>query len=179
MSNQETLGKEDALVKVLFLDIDGVLNGLRSVLAYGKYPLSLEELKTHADPVAVAMIRNLVLKHDISVVLSSAWRLHYDYKDVAEALGFPIIGATPSFAGIRGEEIQHWLDHHLWANYVIVDDNDDMQENQMENFVQTSGEDGLSYRNLLKICSVLGVAPPFGFKAPDRNDILKVTPSTP
>ena len=59
-----------------------------------------------------------------------------------------VIGCTPSIMPmpdmidyIRGDEIQHWLDHNEVESYVILDDDDDMLASQMANFVKTSGNE--------------------------------------
>lgn len=145
-------------MKVLFLDIDGVLNSARTALAFGGYPMELEHLPAF-DQAALGLIRRLCDAADVQIVLSSAWRLHYPHKHVGKALGLPIIDRTPSLSGVRGLEIQRWLaDHPEVEEYAIVDDNSDMLPDQERFFVQTDGLEGLTYRDYQKLCHLYGVS---------------------
>lgn len=145
---------------MLFLDIDGVLNSARSCLAFGGYPMELDEIGAF-DQIAIRLIQRLCDADDqVQVVLSSAWRLHCDYNDVGAALGLPIIDRTPSLLGPRGKEIAAWLDGRDDVEaYAIVDDDSDMLPEQMPRFVNTDGENGLMYADFIKLCALLNVAP--------------------
>lgn len=148
-------------IKVLFLDIDGVLNSTRTAVGCGQgFPHSLTELGKF-DPVALALIRNLCGVADISIVLSSTWRKLFAYHDVANALDLPIMGATDMDGKLRGEEIQRWLDAHTdeVESYAIVDDDSDMLSSQHKRFVKTDGHDGLMWRDYVKLCRLFGVDP--------------------
>lgn len=146
-------------VKVLFLDIDGVLNSMRTCVAYGSYPHSLGETNGF-DQVAIRMIRGMCAEGDIKVVLSSAWRLSHDFKDVGKAFDLPIIDRTPSMLGPRGQEIQAWLTGHPEVErFAIVDDDSDMLDVQAPFFVKTDGFEGLTWAAFLKLCEVFGVDP--------------------
>lgn len=146
-------------MKVIFLDIDGVLNSVRTAVAYGGYPHALEE-REGFDDVAIRMIRGLCEANDIQVVLSSAWRLHCDYRDVGKAFSLPIIDRTPSMLGPRGKEIADWLGRHPEVDrFAILDDDSDMLDVQMPFFVKTDGFEGLSWSAFLKLCEILGADP--------------------
>lgn len=150
-------------MKIIFLDIDGVVNSLRTVMAYGGYPHNLGEDLELFDGVALQMIRNLCEEHDIKIVLSSTWRLHDDlYRDIAEKLKLPIIDRTPCFmyggGTNRGHEVEAWLKTHPEVkNYVIVDDVDSFFPIQKKHFVKVDGEEGLSFKNICKIKKKLGL----------------------
>ena len=52
---------------------------------------------------------------------------------------------THTYRGLRGDEIKDWLDEHSDVeNYVIIDDDGDMRDDQLYHFVQTNFEDGLT-----------------------------------
>lgn len=145
-------------LKVLFLDIDGVLNSTRSFIAFGGYPQKVEHLVVAGDVIAVRLLQRLCDSAGISVVLSSAWRTSYTFASVGEALGLPIIGATPVFAtDIRGEEIAAWLvANPPVESYVIVDDHNDMLPEQQSRLVLTSGHDGLTWAKYSELCNLFG-----------------------
>jgi hypothetical protein len=148
-------------MKVLFLDIDGVLNSTRSCAAFDGYPLGIteEDLKKF-DWVAVKLIQRLCDETGARIVLSSTWRLTVPFKDLAKALDLPIIDKTPvAFGrGRRGYEVSMWLAEHeeVVDKYAIVDDLDEFVEEQQEFFVQTDPSIGLSYLNFLKLKLELG-----------------------
>ena len=62
------------MIKVIFLDIDGVLNSTRSAVAFHGYPMNVE--KPHMerfDHVAVALIKKICDDTGAKIVLSSGW----------------------------------------------------------------------------------------------------------
>ncbi|MCO5338601.1 HAD domain-containing protein [Delftia tsuruhatensis] len=82
-------------MRVLFLDIDGVLNSTRTCVAHGGFPHELTHTEAF-DWVAIKLLQRLCDSSGIQVVLSSAWRLTHNFKDVAKAFDLPIIDRTPS-----------------------------------------------------------------------------------
>ena len=123
--------------KILFLDIDGVLNG-----RYKKYKAdfdrrverTMDELKFLSDVYNIdkdklKMLNDVVSECGFSVVLSSCWRLgsttEYINKVFLEAgATFEIIDFTPSLtvkggSGLipRGLEINDWIDANIKTTY--------------------------------------------------------------
>lgn len=126
---------------IIFLDFDGVLNNIGSMLAFGTCD--------KFDPVSVGLMEKLAVECDASVVISSSWRIgakisylcEVIYENGGEKLAERIIDKTPVLNTGRGTEIKKWLDDsgHGGA-YVIIDDDSDMLEGQP--FVHTNGRDG-------------------------------------
>lgn len=150
----------DVPTKVLFLDIDGVLNSERSCLAFGDFPHDVEgPCRQKFDEVALRLIRGIVERADAGIVLSSSWRIIHHYGKVANGLDLPIFDRTPSLLGGRGEEIAAWLaDHPEVETYAIVDDDADMLECQKPSFVQTNYRDGFTYTDAIKLAELFGVS---------------------
>jgi hypothetical protein len=146
-------------MKVLFLDIDGVLNSARSCVANHGYPHGFDgHNMAMFDEVAVKLIRGLCAKGGVSVVVSSAWRILHHWDDIGRNLQLPTMGATPRGIGERGKEIAEWLaEHPEVTQYAIVDDDDDMLPEQRPFFVKTNGMEGLSFADFEKLCSLFGV----------------------
>jgi hypothetical protein len=160
-------------MKLLFLDIDGVLNSERTYLAFGRYPHTFSESDLAClDLVAVGMIRKLCKVTGAQVVLSSSWRAEFTAEQAAAALDLPIISCTPWFRHVvpRGREIAAALaEYPLVTHYAIVDDvHTDMGmvqilPAQMPHFVHTDENEGLTladYKRLLVIltdrdCAIL------------------------
>ena len=149
-------------MKVLFLDIDGVLNSRRSCVAFGKFPLSpTPQDKPLLDLVALGLIRKIATAKDVRVVLSSTWRILAKIDAMSEFLGFNIYRYTPILpSGCRGDEIDVWLKANPFniTHYAIVDDDSDMLEHQQANFVLTNFDEGLSYKNYVRLCQLLDLS---------------------
>lgn len=147
-------------MKVVFLDIDGVLNSQRSSIAFGGYPHDVVGYeRAMFDEVALSLIRGIIKTAGASVVLSSSWRTTHAYADVGRALELPIIDATPRLLGPRGKEIKAWLDNHAeCTSYAIVDDDSDMLPEQSPYFVHTNNFDGFMWSHAEKLCSLMGIA---------------------
>lgn len=130
-------------MRVLFVDIDGVLNTNRTpVQMDGSWLLMM-------DPEKVFLLNNLVDKHGFQVVLSSAWRHKDDWREEMRANGllFTFLDRTPTDFNLmsRGEEIQAWLDTHPEVErYAIIDDDRDMLPSQLPNFFKTLCTRGLT-----------------------------------
>ena len=146
-------------MKVLFLDIDGVLNSARSCIANHGYPHGFEpDQLAMFDHIAVGLIRGLCAKGGVSVVVSSAWRILHHWDAIGRGLDLPTMDSTPRLVGERGKEIAAWLAAHPEVTqYAIVDDDDDMLPEQRPFFVRTNGMDGLMYADFEKLCSIFGV----------------------
>ncbi len=159
-------------MKIIFLDIDGVLNSDRSIKAFKMpTPTDIETesyrvryLVTKTDPVAVHLLNSITDDTDAKIVVSSANRIFLGLagvRDVLKRVGVTgeIIDVTLSLRGCRGDEIHAWLmKSENISHYVIIDDSCDMLPFQMENFVRIDPRYGLSYEDCKKINSILGLS---------------------
>jgi hypothetical protein len=145
-------------VKVIFLDVDGVLNSHRSVFAFGGYgndftPKSMKRF----DHCALGLIRRACKETGAVICFSSTWRLGRTPKECADGLDLPIIDKTPDTPGIRGKQIKEWLDAHPEVEaYAIVDDDSDMLDEQKPFFVHTDHRNGLLFDDYKKLIALLG-----------------------
>jgi len=144
-------------MKVIFLDIDGVLNSRSSAKALGGYPHKLSQMSKF-DKVALGLIRKLVKQTGAKVVISSTWRSTFTTEEFSKAFKVPVIGKTVNSAhGHRGEEIAEYLSANPEVtDYVIIDDDIDMLEEQFKNFVRTNYLVGFTLFNYVKACRILG-----------------------
>ena len=138
-------------MKVLFLDIDGVINNANTSFTTGLWPL---------DRFAAFLVGKIVMHTECKAVLSSSWRNHPDGVDIVGKHITPVLDKTcrswydekTDHHSIRGEEIQKWLDEHPEVErYAILDDDSDMLEEQMPNFFQTTWEEGLTEEIMNKV----------------------------
>lgn len=153
-------------MKVIFLDIDGVLNHEKYYISRcdsdnRPYPLS------EFDTDAVERLNEITDVTGAKIVISSSWRFDVGIHNTLKAVGVTgdIIGITkyitkPTDDGYvhvdRGFEIQDFLDSNKYiTNYVILDDDTDMLHHQLDNFVHTSYVDGLSESCKRKCINIL------------------------
>lgn len=146
-------------MKIIFMDIDGVLNSSRSCVAFGGYPHEVSGYhKDMFDQVAIGLLRGLCEHGNISIVVSSAWRLTHHWDLIGRSLELPTMDRTPSLCGCRGDEIKAWLDAHPEVErYAIIDDDPDMLPEQIPFFVKTDGRNGLMWDDFEKLCGIFGV----------------------
>jgi histidinol phosphatase-like enzyme len=156
--------------KVLFLDIDGVLNS-------GKYIKRLDgrfdDPINQIDPDAVVRLNAITDLTGCKIVVSSTWRLAF-LGQMAEPLRSlqgclrmynitgDVIGMTPNKRNCvrnqRGKEIESWLQDHAGQvdKFVIIDDDCDM--GRMKPYhIKTLFEDGIQDAHVQAIVSILGM----------------------
>jgi hypothetical protein len=106
-------------MKIVFSDIDGVLNSKRTTNPR-KFPYV-------ADPVLVKRLCGVLESTQSQIVLTSTWR--YDPAGLfsAQHWRIPFIDITPDLSDQpRRNEILSWLsDHPAVTRYAVLDDEDD------------------------------------------------------
>lgn len=138
-------------MKVIFLDIDGVLNN-----SYTK-----EKLWNGFDgihPRLRDMFLDWIKGKDIQIVLSSTWRHGRDYMRHLNEQGITWITTTGGHnAAGRGWEIQEVLDYGYIDKYAILDDlsPSEFLKKQRPYVVQTSFIRGLEPKKLKKLEKIL------------------------
>jgi len=157
-------------MKLIFLDIDGVLNS-QIWDENRNYNHNLKGFKSFIDryinPFSIELLNDLIKKTNAKIVISSSHRKKYSVEELKQIFNIAglkgeIIGKTPvlSFTGIenynysvpRGCEIKAWLEtnKNILNNkiekvpYVIFDDDSDMLFWQRENYFRIDGFCGLT-----------------------------------
>lgn len=159
--------------KLIFLDIDGVLNvetyhyleendiwvcpeagETELPLRYGDQPLNSRCLKN---------LQTLVDNTRADIVISSSWRILYPISSLSKmfkevGLKINIVGQTRNLPNyIRGEEVESYLDNISHKKYVILDDSTDFYHWQKPYFVNTDPGFGLSELDVIKATRILNV----------------------
>ncbi|CAH1232557.1 hypothetical protein PAECIP111891_07042 [Paenibacillus allorhizoplanae] len=132
-------------MKIIFLDIDGVLVTTNSLIPSDKY------FGNKFDPISVRYLIDILNATDAKIVISSSWRegrTLVQLQSIFKANGIDdcIIGLTPSFNGetIRGKEIKAFLDTCRDVEcFVIIDDEEKMGELEPF-FVETDFRTGIT-----------------------------------
>lgn len=203
--------------RLIFLDIDGVLNSHKTLVALGgisnpsfskdengKRKAEIRDAK-YQDSLVVKLLNKLCAATGAYIVLSSTWRIGYSCEDIQSlfvSMGINphyLLGKTDHEGKHRGDEIERFLtkiaeskevregmikDQLLLPefdavkevkieSYVILDDDSDMLESQLGNFVHINGVEGLSLTETIKAGQILTKSESFGlhnmFKAKDDN----------
>lgn len=160
-------------MKIIFLDIDGVLNG-EYTNVYKKEDFDLDCKKAE-------LLKQLVRKTGAKIVLSSSWKQHWNKTLRKKRLlkffaknGLRLYDVTPTFSGddyeiiyagkaiyerdfVRGREITQYLLDHNVESYVIFDDIIDLGEQHKNNLVVTKFYygNGVSKKDIKKALKIL------------------------
>ena len=139
-------------VKIIFLDIDGVLNNVIEAKKE-RWDISIR---------CVGLPNELVEGTDAKIVISSTWRYGLSIEEITQRLvecdfKYPesIIDVTPRMTSVgilRGNEILQWMKnnsalvggYYEFSSYVILDDDSDMLYWQKDNFLIVDGYCGLT-----------------------------------
>ena len=174
--------------KVIFLDIDGVMNSDQ----YNRYKYKHHRKDWGSiDPRECHRMARFCEKYNVKLVISSSWRngnsweatykefMNEGFEDLPyrhhgmKLLAPYIVGVTPYCESRhRGTEIQAFFDivagkysdyrilmkeDFEIESYCIVDDDNDMLEEQMNNFVQTNFLIGITRKDYIKIKNILNI----------------------
>lgn len=153
-------------MKVIFLDVDGVLNIMSP--SYNTTAYAPDGSVKWMDNHLVQRLDYLIKRTGAKVVISSSWRL--DMEDLQlqlEKNGFKswseVIGETPYFGSARrGDEIQRYLDEHpdIDCFAVLEDEIDDVCGEKCNtihklNVVEVDMRNGLSHQNVDSVYHIL------------------------
>lgn len=112
-------------MRIIFLDIDGVLNCSDSKSRCGSF-IGIDNKK-------VKLLKQIVYETGAKIVLSSSWRIGWDKNsELCDSHGVYlnnklrksnlfILDRTKSLS-YRGEEIKQWIDSHNVEEWVVLDD---------------------------------------------------------
>lgn len=147
-------------MKAIFLDFDSVITTYNS-----KWKIDMNKIN---------IINDICDKTNAKIVITSSWRIghrgdvlafngyltqyiiEHNYldhvKDAFDKFIGNIVGMTKYIDGVRGDEIKSYMSEHPEVeNYVIIDDDSDMCDYQLFNFVQTDACEGITERDA-KLC---------------------------
>lgn len=171
-------------MKIIFLDIDGVLNSTRTHLAFSNpnelksfsSPLTMSTLPEYGepvyeqiifqlDPISIILLKKVVEDTGAKIVISSTWRIGSaieHFHKMFDCYGWNtrdiIIDFTPQFGRIRGDEIRNWLnENNKITRYVIIDDQEDFYPDQKSQLIQTNPHIGFSHITYNQCIEKLGI----------------------
>lgn len=138
-------------MKVLFLDIDGVVNSYNTQERFMGF-LGIQ-------PDLADLIKEIIEKTGCKVVLSSTWRSDKATRNHVKLKVCDFIDITPKSdrRGFRGDEIRRWLAlHPEVTKYCVLDDNSDFHMEQK--LFQTSMTRGITRETADAVIEYLGAA---------------------
>ena len=142
-------------MKVVFLDIDGVLTTV-TWKGYQEF-----------NPICTGLLKSFLETSGYKIVISSTWRweginngspldIQLDKYDLKKYLVED--WRTLRLTAQRGVEIKDWLMRHPEVDhYIILDDDCDMLEEQKDNFIQTSAMNGLLFEHWEELKKKAGI----------------------
>ena len=130
-------------MKVIFLDIDGVLNSDE----YIDRAKNTQGIERHIDIEKVKLLKKAINETDAKTVLTSSWRNSKDIGPLRELLAKYEIyfDVTPFINWERGLEIKQWLlEHNRVEDYIILDDEiyDSFDKEMLRHLVKVSDTNG-------------------------------------
>ncbi|MBL4934143.1 hypothetical protein JK636_00055 [Clostridium sp. YIM B02515] len=159
-------------MKVIFLDIDGVLN-------------SEEFFRNNPDKIidrnSVRILKSIIDKTSAVIVMSSGWKLWFDDNmmpvhkysqclyDILTESDIKLFGKTPDFTTeeirekktfslVKAKEISAWLSEHENASkYVVLDDLDLGDEEIKQHLVRTNPIYGITETDAKMVINMMGI----------------------
>ena len=142
-------------MKVIFLDIDGVLNTSASLAE-----------NVHLLPEKALLIRRIIEATGAKIVISSVWRIFMDddandcrVRFALKQAGIPdsaIIGATTPGGWGRAEQLRRWIVGEPVECFVIIDDEiHDFSKVQKSRLIKTKTEIGLTWEGAAQAIALL------------------------
>lgn len=151
------------IMKVIFLDIDGVLN------SWDDYNNRCKNLKKEERPTfgdieerSLMLLKELIEATNAKVVLSSSWRksifLTSEVYKALSTMGIELYDITPILpSGNRADEIKDWLKDKEIESFVILDDDSfEFKGNELcKHLVKTTMNSGLQKEHVEKAIRIL------------------------
>lgn len=149
-------------MKVVFLDIDGVLNSEDYVYSYREYGIAI-------DPTRMVLLKQIIDQTNAKIVLSTSWREHWEkapnecgkiglqINSIFSQYNLEILDKTPNLRTRREQEIWYWLNKNPQVkNFVVLDDMFLCAEFLDGHFIKTSNHfDGLDEADVEKAIGIL------------------------
>jgi hypothetical protein len=160
-------------MRVIFLDIDGVLNN-RGFMTHDPVRWEMGHRFKHLlhhnmDPRNVATLQEIISRTNAKLVISSTWRMIHTLEEITSCLRHhgcsgEVIDKTVNgyydedkdYWYVRGDQIQLWLDEHQGQveSFVILDDDSDMVH-LMDKLVHTKFDYGLRKEHIEPAVKIL------------------------
>jgi len=137
-------------MKIIFLDVDNVLNSIPLYRIHGP---------NYIDSIMLNRLYSITVKTGAKIVLSSNWRLDYNdcfkIKSMLSKFWMDLHDTTPDFSD-RNEEIKHWVSINKVERYVILDDDSRIVVKKKNGlFIKINEETGITDEDVYTAVSFL------------------------
>lgn len=151
-------------MKVIFLDIDGVLNSGPFLTC--QHDVGFFDDIDQIDPVNVEFLNQIINATNSKIVVSSSWRNHFDFNFLVKFLRSAgivgeVVGKTPTFniQNTRDLEIASWIADNNPESILLLEDAHDMHSLQLFT-IFTDPDQGLIDSDVNKAISILSTKAP-------------------
>jgi len=151
-------------MKIIFLDIDGVLNTCRWEELCLAENVDLEDrFGITFDKISITNLKTIIDSTHAAIVIHSTWKLQHNvewFVEMWKARKLPgmIYSVTPSIAPYynKQEEVAMWLRQHPYTSqYVILDDEKEFDGSLSEHHVLINGIYGITTSDAEKAIQLL------------------------
>lgn len=140
-------------MKVIFLNIDGVLQSVRSFIVNKKFALPTNlNLKGSFDPVAVNLLIDFCDKTSVDLILHSTWRSNAESINRLKDIGLPIKGTTDILAS-KADSIKRWIEENNPEKWCVLDDT----RIDVDRLIYIDNLEGLLVKHLMEAEKLLDV----------------------
>ncbi len=153
-------------MKIVFVDVDGVLNSVASVITIGHSFPSREDKQRTFSPVSVGLLKRMVNECGLEIYCHSSWMSprindHKWFQDVLRRYDWPEakVLESVSFGGDRGLRIEAALLKYRPEAFVILDDAD-MNDLFPDEMLWVDNRNGLSFEHYEKVLEKFGKQTP-------------------
>ena len=156
-------------MRVLFLDIDGVLNSAASMIALGQSRPADDPKECNLDPVACGMLRTILADCGFThVYVHSTWsggKQDQAYFNAMLRHQGVLTDSTNVMIAVhhgtgrylqRDERIVAAIEHYDMEDYLVLDD---VNLTKQFKAIHVDSRDGLSYMDYVDICDMYNVKP--------------------
>lgn len=147
-------------MKILFLDIDGVLNSEEWFSGTDSTPGQQGKL----DPRACTLLEQAIQQTGCQLVLSSSWRSSMSAQDVETLLhargvhSAKVVGLTGPDFRTRDAAILLWVEENGITEWAAIDDNTLPQVAALERAVKTEYDKGMEPGHVEALVQILGLS---------------------
>ena len=153
--------------KIIFLDIDGVLNSNQYWASIQDKKKTMPEMEFQIDPKCLRNLKKIVDETHSKIVVTSTWkryRGHIEkFKNHVAQYGLSIYDLAPCHpdgAGHRGDEIRQYLEEHKGEvdKFILLDDEEFPDFNELTNYLVKTNfyKSGLCQEHVEEAISRLG-----------------------
>lgn len=153
-------------MKVIFLDIDGVLNSMQYWESIQDKEENLTEMESELDPQCLRNLKQIVDETKAKIVITSTWKRINKinrFKKYVPQYGLYVYDQTPCHpdgGGHRGDEIRQYLQEHKneIEKFILLDDEEFPDFNELTNYLVKTNffANGLGKKHVEQAIQMLG-----------------------